>query len=360
MIRSTNNPPYFLLLLLFFLTTRCAHAASNNNTFTVSNFEAGRALACSCLTERDNTTNSGNLTTQNTFTIQNVSSEILLTCNNSLGKIKVYNATESFYNQVEKLFTNMTTSSRDVPSASAYNTSNKLYLFRQKIAANNDTYYDFFGCYSVANTSVFKSKKNNISTPSTVTLLHIIATLMVLMMAYFVNSCLFLTRRRALRRKVQELPRIKQIFTPMLISKTSTFIQVVNEATRAKKLGSHIVQSEPQKFKHLGCGFAQQQTYRSLVEYSLSHVEETIASIQRGGGVSIPLRRTNDQTVRQFLLVVVPMEMNLTHATQYKDRVQTYVRLYERARFGGGSFTASDLSLALEEVRWMNSVFRSS
>lgn len=255
------------------------------------------------------------------------------------------------------------------------------------------------------------------------------------MLAYMINACMTLTRQRFLRRAIAELPRIKQIFTPSLIKKisNSNYLQIVNEATRARTIGGEIVQYHTHEFQHLGSSFHQKQTYRSMIEYSFHEIERVlfVATRRSGGkdrsdrysskknrsvrsirssrhdrygsrnstssdengfgrrsskgglgsrhnnsdynsnvsngvgnggegesrGEPEPLLKQQHQSVRAYLLDFVPSKIDLTHVTQYRHRVETYVRLYEKARFGNGGLNANDLALALEEVHFIKCVF---
>jgi hypothetical protein len=347
----------------------------------------------------------------NTLTISNNSNKIIFSCNNSLGQLTYYNATNYVYNYVVLMYQNKSlTTKKKAASVGAKNATKDFtsYVFKKKSIENKTTYLDFWECYDLLILNSTDVAKKVASISPTITISHILLTVIVLMLAYMANTCLSMTRHKILHNKIAELPRIKQgfNFVPSIIKKNSTFLKVINEATRPKILGHQLVQQMSDKFAHLGCGFQTAQTYRSMVEYSFYEVEDTIAAVthpnniisanrsyrvardsndsqntresqstrknqsgrdyrsslesrkshnsQGSGG---PLLRQNGQSVREFLLVVVPRELNLSHAPHYKARVENYLKLYERARYYNCPFSASDLVSVLDEVHFMKGVF---
>jgi len=350
----------------------------------VNIYEEAQTLACDCLTNHTNDDEAANsrlsLTpssstptpadaatdfstntisaSRSRFIVKNDSNVFLMTCNNTYGFFE-YNASEMLYQYfIYKYYNDSSTENTTETETRNQIVVSTKFLFLERFAENNETYFDFFGCYDENKTKTFLNTRiDKIS--GNIGILHCLATIIVILFSFMFNSCLAITRKRLLNRSIDELPRLKQVFTPALLRKTSRYLQVVNQGTRAKKFGSQIVRQNSQKFGHLGCDFKQAQTYRSMIEFSFHQVEDLIATLTTNSS-GYPLHRKSGQSVCNFLLGVVPLELNLDHATTYKDRVLTYIRLYERARYGADSLNASDLAVALEQVRFMKSVFRSS
>jgi len=474
---------------------------------TLSTYSSSQAAACVCLMNFNNTVDnvttdgtttapvssasssdqddrfsgiSGGQTPTNTLMMTNNSNKIVFSCNNTLGQTTYHNATPDLFTHIVNLYNNKTYTSHLTGKKIGQNNATTTftnYVFKKTIAENVTNYLDFWECYALANATYLVENKIA-SVPPAITISHILLTAIVLMLAYMINACMTLTRQRFLRRAIAELPRIKQIFTPSLIKKisNSNYLQIVNEATRARTIGKKIVQHQTHEFQHLGSSFHQKQTYRSMIEFSFHEIEQVllVATRRNGGkgsggkgsggkgregntsrerrdssgnrsgrysnkknrsgrssrsirssrygrhgnknstsndensfgrrsskggrgsrhsnnndydtnvpngvgsggafesengsgsgsagggegrGEPEPLSKQQNQSVRAYLLDVVPSKIDLTHVTQYRHRVETYVRLYEKARFGNGGLNANDLALAMEEVHFIKCVF---
>ena len=346
-------PSIYIIVTLLFLHHTTA-------TPIVTNYETGRLLACNCLTSNNNQTNSSSTTLAN-FLVRNTSDSFLLTCNNTNGFTK-YNASASFYNA---FITNVLKVSNTTTTIGPINItkiiSTTIFSFLEKTPLEksqgilNSTYSDFFDCYK---RNITNTNKKDIRFQPEVQLVHILLTLIVLILGSIIYKCGSMTRKRFYNRSLNGLPRLKHVFTPVLLQKkTKHYLQVVNEAKRPNKLGNAIVNQNKMKFQHLGCGFKHTQTYRSMIEFSFHQIEGYVANVNRGTANSIVLRR-NEQSARIFLLKVVPNELNLDsqQKKQYVDRIQTYIRLYERARYGGDSLNEVDFMVAMGEVQYVQSM----
>ena len=244
-----------VLLVVVFCCFPTTIFASNNNNNTISTFTQSRQAACSCLFQDNHNTSlnimNGTTTTTrtqtvdgvtknvtsinyptNTLTISNNSNKIIFSCNNSLGQLTYYNATNYVYNYVVLMYQNKSlTTKKKAASVGAKNATKDFtsYVFKKKSIENKTTYLDFWECYDLLILNSTDVAKKVASISPTITISHILLTVIVLMLAYMANTCLSMTRHKILRNKIAELPRIKQgfNFVPSIIKKNSTFLKVI-------------------------------------------------------------------------------------------------------------------------------------
>ena len=90
---------------------------------------------------------------------------------------------------------------------------------------------------------------------------------------------------------------------------------------------------------------------RQYIEYSHVALENAVFDSGR-----VPKRRVGE-SVRSYLLDTVSKEISPAQRDQYRDRVLSYVRLYEQARYGGDVLTQKDLERVQEEVLFVRDMF---
>ena len=289
---------------------------------TLSTYSSSQAAACVCLMNFNNTVDnvttdgtttapvssasssdqddrfsgiSGGQTPTNTLMMTNNSNKIVFSCNNTLGQTTYHNATPDLFTHIVNLYNNKTYTSHLTGKKIGQNNATTTftnYVFKKTIAENVTNYLDFWECYALANATYLVENKIA-SVPPAITISHILLTAIVLMLAYMINACMTLTRQRFLRRAIAELPRIKQIFTPSLIKKisNSNYLQIVNEATRARTIGKKIVQHQTHEFQHLGSSFHQKRlnTTVFIVEDSSDTANTLIRKDRKRSKINYPI-----------------------------------------------------------------------
>ena len=127
-----------------------------------------------------------------------------------------------------------------------------------------------------------------------------------------------------------------------MFSSKGSFSNIVSESKRRTQL-DEALQEHVQAISRFGA-ISERQSVRSIIERSHIALEEAVYATGR-----VP-RRGVSESLHTYLLETVAKEVPSTQLPQYRDRMQTYIRLYELAAYGQGALTLDDLDRVREEI----------
>jgi hypothetical protein len=342
-----RTPPALLLLLLRATlllppqTLTAATAAFKPGRETVLHTtEDTLQAACNCVNNTLgglNTTNREFVTLTTVRRSGNLSSLAFLTCNNSLGVTK--------YNVSWKVYKNLTLSNATTNATGGGPTN-------------------FSGwtpnCTNYLNTTEDLTSLEQFTMKRPINLSHVIVAALLLGSTFCLHSCCRVSRYAHESNSIRSLPRLKSLLGAAMFAKKGVFSNTVSESKRRAQLDKALIQNAGVRpFAHLGAMVEPRhdgatittQTVRQYVEYSHVALENAVFDSGR-----VPKRRIGE-SVRSYLLDTVSKEIGTAQQAQYRDRVRSYVRLYERARYGRDTLTQEDLERVREEVLFVKGMF---
>ena len=274
----------------------------------------------------------------------NATSLAFLTCNNSLGAIK--------YNVSWDVYENLTLNPRG-------NASTNITGGSGSGSASN-----FSGwtpnCTNYLNTTEDLTSLEQFTMKRPINLSHVVVTALLLGSTFCLHSCCRVSRYAHESNSIRSLPRLKNLLGAAIFPKKGVFSNTVSESKRRALLEKALIANAGTRpFAHLGAIVKPSrggttiapQSVRQYIEYSHVALENAVFDSGR-----VPKRRVGE-SVRSYLLDTVSKEISPAQRDQYRDRVLSYVRLYEQARYGGDVLTQKDLERVQEEVLFVRDMF---